>query len=364
MKVSLMKQSGGYMPIKRMDRRGKLRWYGRITLTLSDGRTARKEKVFASKKDALEWEAQKAPVASHRGMTCGEWLDARLDDYVARGLESIEEKRLCFRRFFSDVPPTTPVTKLDQVLCRKHLNNQTGAISGHRANRSRRHLVEAWNWGVEVLGLPPKNPFRAIRDYAEERGVKYVPPESDFWRVYDEQDDQQVRLMLLLLYYTACRRTEVHRMTWGDVDLMGSKVRIGNRKGRNGSWRWYWVSLPDDAAQALRLWKARSAWKQDGDRVICNQQNGEMIPDWHHLMSHLCEAAGVKPFGYHGIRHMVAVKLYRAGHAVSEIQQLLCHESPGTTEIYLRSLGVYQTTEKVVETLFTNKKVSQKVSQG
>ena len=53
---------------------------------------------------------------------------------------------------------------------------------------------------------------------------------------------------------------------------------------------------------------------------------------------------------------------YLAGR-LSEIQQLLCHESPGTTEIYLRSFGVFQTTEKVVETLFSGKKVSQKVSR-
>ena len=314
-------------------------------------------------KEALAWESQKAPVASHPGTTCGEWLDARIDDYAARGLESIDEKRLCFRRFFKDVSPATPASKLTQKMCLTHLNRQAKTISGHRANRSRRHLVEAWNWGVEVLGLPPKNPFKTIKDYSEEKGVKYVPAEADFWKVFDAQDDQQIRLMLLLLYYTACRRTEVHRLTWGDVDLVGAKVRIGNRKGRNGSWRWYWISLPDDAVQALRIWKARSAWKKDDDRVICNQKDGEMIEDWHHLMGYLCEAAKVKPFGYHGIRHMVAVKLYRAGHAVSEIQQLLCHESPGTTEIYLRSLGVFQTTERVVETLFSEKKVSQKVSQ-
>jgi len=344
------------MPIKRKDRKGREVWFGRITLTMPDGSKRRKEKSFRSKKDALAWESQKAPVASLPGITCGEWLDSRLDDYAARKLESIDEKRLCFKRFFIDVPPTLPVEKLTVQICLAHLNRQAEGISGHRANRTRRHLVEAWNWGVEVLGLPPKNPFKVIKDYPEEKGVKYVPAEADFWKVYDSQDDQQVRLMLLLLYYTACRRTEVHRLIWGDVDLAGAKVRIGNRKGRNGSWRWYWVSLPDDAVQALRLWKAKSTRKKDEDRVICNQKNGEMIEDWHHLMAHLCEAASVKPFSYHGIRHMVAVKLYRAGHTVSEIQQLLCHESPGTTEIYLRSLGVFQTTERVVETLFSEKR--------
>ena len=349
------------MPTKRKDRHGKEQWYGRITMTMPDGSKRRKEKLFATKKDALAWESQKAPAVSHQSTTCGEWLEARLDDYVTRGLESIDEKRLCYRRFFIDVPPETPVTQLTPLMCRKHLNAQSGKISGHSANRSKRHLLEAWNWGVEVLDLPAKNPFKPIPDHAEERGVKYVPSEADFWEVYNAQDDQQIQLMLLLLYYTGCRRAEIHRLTWGDVDLVDGKVRIGNRKGRSGSWRWYWISLPHDAIHALRVWRIRSCRTAETERVICNQKNGEKIENWHHLMSQICQQAGVKPFGYHGIRHMVAVKLYRAGHTVSEIQQLLCHESPGTTEIYLRSLGVFQTTEKVVETLFSEKKVSQKI---
>lgn len=351
------------MPVKRKNRQGKEAWYARILLTMPDGTKRRKEKLCQSKKEALQWEAKKAPVALQAGTTCGEWLDARIDDYAARGLESIDEKRRCFRRFFCDISPALPVEKLTQRMCMAHLNRQAKEISGHRANRSRKHLVEAWTWGTQVMGLPALNPFVQIKDYSEEKGTKYVPPESDFWKLYDLQGDQQIRLMLLLYYYTAARRTEIHRLTWTDVDLSGAKVRIGNRKGRNGSWRWYWISIPDDAVHELRLWKARSRFTADTDRVICNQEDGEMLPEWDHLLIKLCQRAGIKSFGYHGIRHMIAVKIYRAGHTVSEIQQLLCHESPGTTEIYLRSLGVFQTTERVTETLFSGKKVSQKVSQ-
>ena len=88
------------MPTKRKDRKGREVWYGRITLTMPDGSTRRKEKSFPSKKDALAWESQKAPVASHPGTTCGEWLDARTDDYAARGAGKHRRKAPLFQALF------------------------------------------------------------------------------------------------------------------------------------------------------------------------------------------------------------------------------------------------------------------------
>ena len=65
----------------------------------------------------------------------------------------------------------------------------------------------------------------------------------------------------------------------------------------------------------------------------------------------MCKAAGVTRFGFKGIRHLVAVELYRAGHPVAEIQRRLRHEAPTTTERYLRSLGLEVGSSEVVETL-------------
>lgn len=52
-----------------------------------------------------------------------------------------------------------------------------------------------------------------------------------------------------------------------------------------------------------------------------------------------CKRAAVKPFGFHGIRHMVA-SILNDTHKVSKkrIQKILRHQSQRTTEIYLHSL--------------------------
>jgi len=297
----------------------------------------------------------------NRVMDCGRWMEARLDDYMTRKLASYDEKRRAFRRFLHDIKPTTQVSQLTPAMVLAHLSNIAEEISGDRANRQRGHMTEAWQWGTKYLRLPQDNPFANIEQFAKgEYGEKYVPPETDFWAVYAvAQGTEQV--MLSLLYYTACRRGEVHEIAWKDADLEGQKIRLGTRKGRSGSWRYAWIALPDELTVQLKKHKLASKYSQPNDRVITGNQGG-YINDWSHLVQKLCRKAHVAEFGYHGIRHMVATKLYKEGHSVAQIQQLLRHESPQTTEIYLRSLGLYQTTEQVITTLVEKKVVSQQVS--
>jgi integrase len=282
---------------------------------------------------------------------------------MTRKLVTYDEKRRAFRRFLMDIDPAVPVGRLTPAAVLTHLSRIAVEISGDRANRQRGHLTEAWQWGAKYLGLPASNPFEHIDHFAKgEYAEKYVPPEKDFWAIYDIAQDME-KVMLSLLYYTACRRGEVHDIAWKDVDLDGQKIRLGTRKGRSGSWRYAWIAIPDELTVQLNKHKLASKLSQPSDRVITGSRGG-YVNDWSHLVQKLCRKAHVPEFGYHGIRHMVATKLWKEGHTVAQIQQLLRHESPQTTEIYLKSLGLYQTTEQVVTTLVEKKRVSHKVSQA
>ena len=52
----------------------------------------------------------------------------------------------------------------------------------------------------------------------------------------------------------------------------------------------------------------------------------------------MCSAAGVDPFGSHGIRHLFASLLADAGRPLVEIQHMLRHGSTGTTQRYIHLL--------------------------
>ena len=59
-----------------------------------------------------------------------------------------------------------------------------------------------------------------------------------------------------------------------------------------------------------------------------------------HFMGRLCDKTGVKRFGFHAIRHLSASILFKLGYELGVIQAILRHKSPGTTERYLRSIGL------------------------
>jgi hypothetical protein len=45
----------------------------------------------------------------------------------------------------------------------------------------------------------------AVDKYPEEPEVRYVPPEADWWKVFETSEGQD-RVRLAMMYYTAARR--------------------------------------------------------------------------------------------------------------------------------------------------------------
>lgn len=294
---------------------------------------------------------EKISSISNHGTACGEWLDRRYENCLSRSLGSEGEKKRTFRRFLQDVDPLLPCAQLTQSVVIKHLDRIASEVSGDRANRTRKHLAEAWKWGVQFLGLSGRNPFLDIEDYHKGYSkTLLVPSLSDFWKLVQSCDFRD-QVLLRTYYYTAARADELVRFIWDDARLSENLVRLSSRKGRSGQWRHHWLRIPDDLIVDLKKLRLQSGYARPLDLVFCDPIDGGPIKDYDHWMKRRCAAAGVPYFGFKGIRHLVAVELYRAGHPVAEIQRRLRHESPMTTERYLRSLGLEVGAEEVIETL-------------
>jgi len=61
--------------------------------------------------------------------------------------------------------------------------------------------------------------------------------------------------------------------------------------------------------------------------------------DRYSMLHNLCRKAGVKPFGFHALRHAGASLLDGLNVPIGTIQRILGHENRTTTEIYLHSIG-------------------------
>ncbi|MDR2726013.1 MAG: site-specific integrase [Candidatus Adiutrix sp.] len=236
--------------------------------------------------------------------------------------------------------------KITPALVMKYLQKQCAARSGHAANKDKKNLATAWTWGERFIEGFPKslNPFQAVMKFKEEHSRREMPTEADFWQVYNTATGQD-KVMLLTCFHLAARRGEVFRLKWSDVDFANSKVRLGTCKTKDGSMRYDWLPMSQKLKSALSGWKDERPYKTEwvftvlDDTPSPNHNPGEPFKARAHFMKTICKRAGVKPFGFHGIRHLTASIMFHKGQPLTNIQRFLRHTSPLTTVKYLRWLG-------------------------
>ncbi len=283
-------------------------------------------------------------------ISLAEWAEEYLDYAKAKFTKrTYEEKRLIFKRFFQHVDPTLPVNKLTSKHVLDYLKIQAQTRSGYAANKERKNLLAAYNWGIKYLGLPTPNPC-LVEKFPEERQPRYIPPEEDFWKVYDVAEGQD-KVMLLAFLHLAARRSELFRLRWEDVDFVNQRVRLYTRKRKDGTWEYDWLPMTDELFNVLVMHKQNNK----SEYVFVDPQTGKPFKYRLHFMKRLCKRAGVKPFGFHAIRHLAASILAKEGVPTILIQQILRHKNLATTERYLHSLADLKT---ALQALSKNKKPS------
>lgn len=347
------------MPVLKI-RNGIRKWVARVKFK----KEVPKEKQFPddtkkSYREAVLWEemTRKELIAGNHqkmtgmeSLTLGEWAEGYLDDAQTRFVDKVyKEKCSVIKRLFSEISPDASIEAMNRDFVKDFLQKQMKKRSGYASNKDRKHLSAAWNWGKEELmtrGFPQllANPIQSIRKYKVDQQSRYVPPEDDFWNVFNQAKGQD-QIMLLTFLLTAGRRGEIFKLTWADIDWSRSTIRLWTRKRREGLVFDYLPMTPE-LKWALEKWFVERPLK-DKDyvfvclekRQFCVEVYGEPYKERRHFMEAICRRVGVKHFGFHSIRHLAAVSLYHQGQPISVIQRFLRHTNPNTTVRYLRSLG-------------------------
>lgn len=222
-----------------------------------------------------------------------------------------------------------------------------------RANRYRKNLLAAWHWGMDALeGFPQEQPLlERIKPFPVDAGERYVPPEEDVIKVLNEAHGQDL-VMLLTYYYTGARRGEVFRLTWADVNLTEARMRLVDHKAGGGRQRVRWLAMHPELVRALAWW--RDARPLQVENVFMQLQNdaalGQPFKQRNKLMPLLCARAGVRPFGFHALRHKAASIAFEAG-GLNAAQMLMGHSRTTTTDRYVRSAGLYSRQDVITDAL-------------
>jgi len=361
------------MPSKRV-RKGKAQWIAQV-----NRKSFRKEQVFPSRREALAWEqavkqliesgippealkrfleaevpVEDIPEVWRLEMTPSVSLHEWLTDYLGSihvSPKTIREKRDCFRHFLRFVDPEAPARELMPGEALDYLNSVFDTKSGCEANKARKNLMAAWNWGEQYREFPEKNPFKAVKRFPHDTQPHYVPPLEDFLKVLQIAEGQD-KVILLTFLHTGGRKNEVYNLQWEDVDFNEEdpRIRLKTRKTKDGSLESVWLPMNEELRIALQEHRRQSG--VDSEWVFTVQQGryqGRKFGARRTFPKNLCKEAGVKPFGHHGIRGLAGTVLALNNVPMKVAQQFLRHKQLSTTERYLRGLKDIRPHLKVLE---------------
>jgi integrase len=322
-----------------------------------------------------------------------DWLNACLDRPMAT--KTYDEKRRCFRLFtghlaamgqrgrlpgiegltIGDMLPLADGEVMLDVLV-EYLDLQAATRSGNAANKDRKNLRGAWEYGRRRFrgrGWPrlAVNPFDEIDRYAETRHPRYVPSLDDYWAVYracrDGRPDivaAQDQVMLLAFLHLAARRGEIFPsdgrpgLRVRDLDLERGQATLWTRKREGGDMEADLLPLTSELRDALAWWLRVRPVRHENvfvcldvghEQGLASEAYGKPFAYRLHFLRRICARIGVRPFSWHAIRHLSARTLHEQGYPVPFIQRVLRHQSESTTRAYLGRIGVESIRQAVQE---------------
>lgn len=147
-----------------------------------------------------------------------------------------------------------------------------------------------------------------------------------------------------LILRTGLRTIEVVRADIGDITFKGER-RILKVWGKGHTEKDDFVVLSDKAYQPIADYLATRKGAKAGEPLFVSnsrQNQGERLTT--RTVSHICkeglQAIGLdgKEFTAHSLRHTTAVAILKHGGAITDVQSVLRHSSPVTSQIYTESV--------------------------
>lgn len=237
-------------------------------------------------------------------VTLGTMIDAYLQEYAVREFRlNIARCRVAhLRAYFDGACIASDITTYgirQYQIARREQGAATATINRETSALTRMfRLVVQWGWLQSMPGFParlrestPRQGFFEHRDYIAVR--KHLPP--SFQDVLD------------FAYYSGWRKREILELSWNEVDLAGSVVRLSPARSKTGAGRILPLSRPLLAVLRRRHRKRHTA------SVVVFERDGVPVRVWRTAFQRACAQAGVPGRILHDCRRTAARNFIRAG---------------------------------------------------
>lgn len=185
-----------------------------------------------------------------------------------------------------------------------------------------------WLHREEYIG---KNPMTKINVAKVEKRIRdaLTPEELEMVRINCKTERDHA--ILEFFYSTGCRLDEVYKLNKQDINWntdsvkvigKGNKERVTYLNAKSKVYLWQYLNIRKDNNEALFV-SSKFPYNRLGQRGI------------EKIFNKLGRDAGItKSVFPHRIRHSMATNILRSGANLVEVQKLLGHTNPSTTQIY------------------------------
>lgn len=238
------------------------------------------------------------------------------------------------------------------------------------ANRAKRELGTIFRWMIGK-GIIDTNPITTIKKFPAEKFKKYVPTKEDILKVIAAAGAEEKDIIRVAIHSLA-RASELRRLKKEHCDFENNTVTLYTRKTEDGALEGGKIPINKNLREIL----LRRSQLVDSDYIFPGPSGEErskgsldkMLPQifnrlnirkekykeivdrktkrgtvkqgvWKTHSIPVPEDEYIPPFGLHSFRHHVTAHLYLyEGYTIGQLQKLLRHKKPTTTETYLRSI--------------------------
>ncbi len=206
------------------------------------------------------------------------------------------------------------------------INKKLSALRSFFRYALKRKLVEK-DPAHAVVGLKKPKPLpQFVREGEMDRLLDNVEWGDDYKNV-------RARTLLLLLYETGLRRSELTGLDDGDIDFETSQLKVTGKRNKQRI-----IPFGPELAETLRKYVIvrDEQVKGDCDALFLSDKGHRMTGQQVYEIVHryLTGATSLKKRSPHVLRHSFATAMLNNGAGLESIRNLLGHESVSTTEIY------------------------------
>lgn len=286
---------------------------------------------FKTRAEAIEAQAKALLAAPKINMDLKKLCDSRLKDLALRRSKGHAERNtLIFERIMDEWADKKQITIEDvEELIRQVREESTP----QKANRYLAMIKALFRHGMKRK-IVDYDPTCGVEPIGFRKERKYIPSQQDIEKILSIASIE-FRNYLIALIHTAARMREINKLKWEDVNLEQGYVILRTKKAKNSMDTERQVPLTDTLKVILH------DIPHTGQYVFTHKagkKRGERYDNRIKMIKAICKQAGVKQFTFHNLRHFSASKLASLGVSITDIQEILGHTRPTTTDNYLQSI--------------------------